>query len=653
MIKFGKFAAQICVAVTASSILLVPVQAAETIPVPRMKPVMFDEVSRAPLPSEKPDLAIVTEPKPLLLGRLMNFKIKKQEDNTEQASVEIISETDFKPLSSKDAKIYKTIFAEQRNGKFKKADELIATIQDERLLGHVLYQRYMHPSYKSEFSELKNWLARYAGHPGAQKIYNLASIKDQSATHNLNEPESSRTLPQMREPTIKYPKYYVSQKPRSQDEQNQVKKLAHSIEKLVKQGKALDAAKLLRDSQATAYLDTVEKDQLQTQVAAAFLYRARFESAFKLAADAANRSGKYVPQSAWIAGLALWQKGMHTEAAAYFETVGESAYSSGWLSAAGYFWSARAQEKTGKGPKYNAALKKAAEHYHTFYGLLAASLLQQELKVNWKKPEYTGKHEEILLSNDAGKRAVNLVAAGQYDLAEEELLRLRYKQDEELREAVLAYAVRTGLPRISSRLGTRAAKEQGAYLTSAIYPELPWEPKGSYKLDPALIHAIVRQESRYDQNAKSHSGAVGLMQLMPSTAKYVAQKRNYTEMPNVEKLKDAEFNMTLGQDYVEYLLKNRLVKGDVVSMLISYNAGPGNLQKWRKRIQNNDDPLLFIEMLPVQETRDYVERVMANYWIYRSRENKTLPSLAALAQGKSPSYASIMTANSPYQLTSN
>ena len=90
---------------------------------------------------------------------------------------------------------------------------------------------------------------------------------------------------------------------------------------------------------------------------------------------------------------------------------------------------------------------------------------------------------------------------------------------------------------------------------------------------------------------------------------------------------------------MKYLLKSKQVKGDLVSMLVAYNAGPGNLQKWRKKIDGDSDPLLFIEMLPVEETRKYVERVMANYWIYRLRDGKSVPTLTALASGRTPKYA--------------
>ncbi len=612
---------------------------------------MFDSVSAAPIPNEKPIFTGALEPKQLKIKTFFKLTSKSQKSESRDSKIE--TALDFKPLSSKQAKLYKKIFDTQKNGEFYKADEIISALGDDRLLGHVQYQRYMHPAYKTSYDELEQWLADNPDHPNALKIYKLAGLKNPVASKNLKAPPKYGTLPQMREPMITYPKHYVTSKDRTRLEQQKVNKLTRQIERLVRAGKALEAAKLLRDSKTAVLIDNVEKDELQTKVAAGFLYRNRFDSAYKLAADAANRSGKYVPQSAWIAGLALWQKGMYSDAASYFETVGASAYSSGWLSSAGYFWSARAQEKTGKGKQYYAALNKAAAHSHTFYGLMASSLLQKDLQVNWKKPDYTLDHAKLILANKAGEHAVNLIAAGQYDLAEAEFMRLNFRNAPELREAVLAYSVRTGLPRISARLGNRSAREEGGYFTSAVYPELPWEPKGSYKLEPALIYAIVRQESRYDQNAKSHSGALGLMQIMPATAKYVAKKRGYSKMPNNVNLTDPEFNMTIGQDYVEYLLKNRLVKGDVVSMLVSYNAGPGNLQKWRKRIESNDDPLLFIEMLPVHETRDYVERVMANYWIYRSRESKDLPSLAALAQGKSASYASIMTANSPYQLSSN
>ena len=93
----------------------------------------------------------------------------------------------------------------------------------------------------------------------------------------------------------------------------------------------------------------------------------------------------------------------------------------------------------------------------------------------------------------------------------------------------------------------------------------------------------------------------------------------------------------------------------IISMLIAYNAGPGNLQKWRKRIKGHEnDPLLLIEMLPVKETRDYVEHVMSNYWVFSIRDGQMPQSLASLAKGKYHKYAAYgFDENQSIQLASN
>ncbi len=145
------------------------------------------------------------------------------------------------------------------------------------------------------------------------------------------------------------------------------------------------------------------------------------------------------------------------------------------------------------------------------------------------------------------------------------------------------------------------------------------------------------------------------MQVMPATAKYIAGLRGYEDQISMDALNDPEMSMKLGQDYVEYLFKHRGVDGDMVSMLVAYNAGPGNLLKWRGRISGYEtDPLLLIEMLPVEETRDYVEKVMANYWIYRMRDGQNSPSLASLSQGRYHKYAAAMSDDDqPIKVASN
>ena len=92
--------------------------------------------------------------------------------------------------------------------------------------------------------------------------------------------------------------------------------------------------------------------------------------------------------------------------------------------------------------------------------------------------------------------------------------------------------------------------------------------------------------------------------------------------------------------YIDILFKDNLIKGDMFRMVMAWNAGPGKLNKWTRSINYNNDPLLLIESIPAKETRIFVERVMANYWIYRSRFGQPLNSLGALAAGKWPLYPS-------------
>ena len=87
---------------------------------------------------------------------------------------------------------------------------------------------------------------------------------------------------------------------------------------------------------------------------------------------------------------------------------------------------------------------------------------------------------------------------------------------------------------------------------------------------------------------------------------------------------------------MHYLLEKDYINGNLFYMMVAYNAGPGNLLKWKKQIKDNNDPLLFIEILPAKETRLYIERVMANYWVYQSRFERNLTGIEALNAGKWP-----------------
>ena len=116
---------------------------------------------------------------------------------------------------------------------------------------------------------------------------------------------------------------------------------------------------------------------------------------------------------------------------------------------------------------------------------------------------------------------------------------------------------------------------------------------------------------------------------MPGTAKALGYR--------TKALHDPATNLAMGQTYLKRLLADPLVGGDLFMMAVAYNAGPGTLAKWRAA-NTTDDALLFIESLPNQETRSFVQRVMANIWIYQQRLGQSTPTLDMVASGAWPRY---------------
>ena len=139
-------------------------------------------------------------------------------------------------------------------------------------------------------------------------------------------------------------------------------------------------------------------------------------------------------------------------------------------------------------------------------------------------------------------------------------------------------------------------------------------------VDMAAIYAITRTESRFQVDAVSSSGAKGLMQLMPATAKETAEKIGVTYSPS-KLTSDPAYNALLGSSYLARQLD--AYNGSLLLAAAAYNAGGGNANKWITAFGDpraaNVDPVVWVELIPFQETRKYVQRVLGNYLIYRAR----------------------------------
>ncbi len=434
-------------------------------------------------------------------------------------------------------------------------------------------------------------------------------------------------------------KIYKTAMKRTPAQRDSVVRLVGIVKQDVSNGSPSRALKRLSSDKAVPYLDPVEKDQLRTVVSRGYLLAGKLEDAYKLASGAAARSGTYIPQAGWIAGLAAWRQGQFADAARNFANSANASHSSAWQTSASAYWASRAYARASQPQHVSAWLKKAAAHPRTFYGLIATRSLGLDYDFNWDMPSLTSAHKKLMEAHPQVTQAMALVKQGKPHQASQVLTKVDTAGNPVLREALMIYAAHKNLSAFAMQLAQTQPHPDGGYYDAALYPLIPWKPHEGYTVDRALVHAIIRQESKFNPGAVSHRGAQGLMQLMPSTANYIIGKTLFKNKDSHEKLRDPQTNLEVGQRYIEKLLNQDHVDAELFSLVAAYNAGPGNLRKWKRELaEMRDDPLLFIESIPMGETRAYVERVMASYWIYRLRMNQSVPSLDAVAGGQWAQY---------------
>ena len=543
-----------------------------------------------------------------------------------------------KVLDRHDEQLYREIFALQEGGNWKAADERIARLEDRLLMGHVLFQRYMHPTaYRSKYKELKAWMADYADLPEARRVYRLAMKRRPAGAANPQRPVTVKvTL--IGEAGIEP---YRTTKKLSKAQRRQARTLMRQVRRNVLRTRFTVTEQLLASPEARRLLDSVELDQAFAEVAAGWYYYGKPEKAYRLAASAAERSGREVPLALWIAGLSAWRIGDLGAAVGHFEQLAQSHRATGWNRSGGAYWAARAHLRLQHPAEVSNWLLIAADFPRTFYGLLAQRALGMDIGSPRPRRSLDQADADRLMADPAARRALALLQVGERSRAESELARLDGDGDQTLAAALSALNDAAGFPAYAMRLARSLVPDAGRWsglaLDSGLYPIPPWQPDQGFQVDRALIYAVMRQESAFHANAQSRDGARGLMQLLPSTANYVERSRRFRGQSR-NQLFDPAINMDVGQRYIDYLLNHGGVDGDLLRLATAYNAGPGNLAKWRRQLSEIEDPLLFIESLPSRETRDFVESVVANLWIYRARLGQPLPSLDAVAAGDWPAY---------------
>ncbi len=537
-------------------------------------------------------------------------------------------------LPDGDVDLYRTIFALQEDGRWSDVDAMTRRLQDRRLMGYVLAQRYLHPTkYRSKYSELRKWMAKYADHPQARRIHRLAKLRQPKNAKALRGPVVKRLAALSTDAQ----KASESRPGYSRANTGKGRRLQRNVRSRIGRNWPTGAIELLDQPSTTGLLTQLQIAQALRDVSRAY-YRAGKDAEAIAAAERAIKTAPRtkVPLAYWWGGLAAWRTGDIDKAHRHFTALAGVENTSEWMKSAAAFWSARASLINRRPAEVTPMLEKGARYPLTFYGLLSKRALGEPLQIDWRQPPLNVAAFKDIAKTARGSRAIALIQVGLPSEAEFELSGLAATQ-RALRPDILALASRTNFPALTLKL---AAVTDSSTRNAALYPLPDWELDDGFAVDRALIYAFVRQESAFNERAQSRAGARGLMQLMPRTASFVAGQRSLRGRKK-DQLFNPELNLSLGQRYIGHLLSDRSIPDDLFRITTAYNAGPGNLRNWERKINYGDDPLLFIESLPSRETRLFIERVLTNLWLYRDRLGQPSPSLDDVVAGTWPGYRQI------------
>jgi soluble lytic murein transglycosylase len=354
--------------------------------------------------------------------------------------------------------------------------------------------------------------------------------------------------------------------------------------------------------------------------------------AYRIVRDHSLEAGADFAEAEWLAGwIALRFLGDHKEALGHFVTLFQ-AVRYPISRARGAYWAGRASE-TLNAPKLTRQwYGEAALYPTTYYGQLARARLQPGQGLLLPSDAKPSETETAIFADDELARAVRLlIEAGQRERLRRFILALGEVSDSPGWKVLTASLARArGRPDLSIAVAKKATQKGAGFIADG-YPTLtpPLYPKVARSaVEMPLLLAVVRQESAFNSQAVSPAGARGLMQLMPQTALQVSQelKLNYSSQ---RLTMEPNLNLKLGQAYLAGLLDR--FDGSYVLTLAAYNAGPARARQWLRR--NGDpreaevDAIDWVEAIPFNETRNYVQRVMENLQVYRARLNNTAVAL--------------------------
>jgi hypothetical protein len=545
------------------------------------------------------------------------------------------------PLSPSDVVLVRRIFVAQSRGDLALASRATAELENPLLLGHILADRFLGPHHRSSVPELTDWLGRFGSQPDATAIYALLLQRLPKGVASPSAPAS---------PAMLTTPAAVAGRHDDDDSSDDVPiqrspALDRAVIAQANSGHDDDALRMIERHKG---LDPGYRSLLRGEVARVLFTQNRDLDVLRVAAADARETpaDRQVALAGQMAGLAAWRLRQPELAADYFAAAAIAPLASIAQRAAAAFWAARATRRTGDPIGATYWLRQAAKYPTTFHGLIAQRGLRLRSGIAVDRDTLSQADIDAIAATPQGLRAFALLQVGQRDRTEAELRALwpATKADPMLGRALRLVASSAGLYDLAAQLAAltevppadaQAADGQADGQRAAAPVSLPpLHPNGGFRIDPALVYALTRVESDFDNGCVSRAGARGLMQIMPDTARSVTGIMSLAS----DRLHDPGFNLALGQRYLVYLTTQDGIGSDLIRVLASYNSGPSGFMRWSGTIRDDDDPLLFIEAIPNTETRLFVRHALTYAWIYAARMGRPPIGLDALVAGEFPRF---------------
>lgn len=351
----------------------------------------------------------------------------------------------------------------------------------------------------------------------------------------------------------------------------------------------------------------------QNILARRLIEQKRYQEAYDIVHKHNLSSGEAFANAEWMAGwLSLRFLKNPEQALVHFKKLRDKVKSPISVARASY-WLGRTYKELKDKEESIDFFKEAATHLATYYGQLAKKELSGKIHpITLKKSTISKEVRQKFDSHQLVQVIKILLELGETSKAETFAVSLT-KQLTSPKEQELLVALMH--EKGGRYLGVQTAKKAtitAAPLIPEAYPRLSNIPKGT--IEPALAHAIIRQESRFKSDAVSPAGAVGLMQLMPATANKTMKKHKLKK----GSLTHEELNVSVGTRHLKDLLSE--FNGSMILAAAAYNAGKNAVTNWLVTFgdprDSSVDTIDWVELIPYAETRNYVQRVLENYYCY-------------------------------------